>query len=172
MLRRFLVLAIVCLVAVPALGESKPKRSPAKPVPVAPASATAAPPAAPGAVEVLWGGTWWAAEVLESRAGVTRIHYTGWGPEWDEWVGPERIRSAAPSRPLGSARVGQRVEVEWHGTWWAAEVVAKKRGFYKIHYTGWGPEWDEWVEPPRMRTRAPAPRATPSAFPEVAGSRS
>ena len=125
-------------------------------------------------VEVFWGGQWWAAEVLETRAGLQRIHYTGWGAEWDEWVGPERVRvAAAPSasRPLRSARVGQKIEVEWHGSYFPAEVRQIKNGFYKIRYTGYGPEWDEWIELDRMR--APTGRtATPTGptAPEIAGS--
>ncbi len=102
-------------------------------------------------VEVLWGGSWWQAEVLESRGGSSKIHYTGWGPEWDEWVGAARMR--APSAPLASASTGQRVEIEWHGSWWAGQVLAERAGLYKVHYTGWGPEWDEWVEIDRLRGR-------------------
>lgn len=45
------------------------------------------------AVEVAWGGSWWRAEILEKRSGLTRIHYTGWGSEWDEWVEPSRLRA-------------------------------------------------------------------------------
>ncbi|MCC6898376.1 MAG: hypothetical protein IT377_05340 [Polyangiaceae bacterium] len=173
MLRRLLIALGVSLVAVTARAESKPAK-PRRPAPALVAKPTrpalAVAPRVSRAVEVLWGGQWWAAEVLETRSGITRIHYTGWGSEWDEWVGPERIRAAAPAAPvapLASARVGQRVDVEWHGSWWPAEVVTIKNGFYKIHYTGWGPEWDEWVELPRMRARtAPRARTTP---PEIAG---
>jgi hypothetical protein len=172
MLRKILLILSLAVVALPAAAQPK-RAKPAAPAPVVarptrPALAVA--PQRSRSVEVLWGGQWWAAEVLESRAGITRIHYTGWGPEWDEWVGPERIRSvapAAPAAPLKGARVGQQVDVEWHGSWWPAEVVAMKNGFYKIHYTGWGTEWDEWVELPRLRGRA-APRAKAPA-PEIAG---
>jgi len=178
---RPLVLGIsLMLFALPASAEPKPAK-PARPAPALKAkpsrpTVAVAPRVMPAkAVEVLWGGQWWAAEILETRAGITRIHYTGWGAEWDEWVGPDRIRASAPaapptpSVPLASARVGQRIEVEWHGSWWAAEVIQTKHGFYKIHYSGWGAEWDEWVELPRMRAPQAKPPRVPVKTPEIAG---
>jgi hypothetical protein len=47
-------------------------------------------------VEVLWGNTWWAAEVLQVRGNQYLIHYTGWGNNWDEWVTDCRIRPCGP----------------------------------------------------------------------------
>jgi hypothetical protein len=44
-----------------------------------------------------------------------------------------------------------QAEVEWHGTWWAAEVVKTNGDRYYIHYTGWDNSWDEWVGPDRIR---------------------
>lgn len=180
MLRRMVLGLCLLLLSLPAAAETnraKPTRpAPAlKAKPIRPAIAVAPRAVTGRAVEVLWGGQWWAAEVLETRAGISRIHYTGWGAEWDEWVGPERLRAAAaaapakPVAPLTTARVGQRIEVEWHGSWWAAEVVAVKNGFYKIHYSGWGGEWDEWVELARMRAPASTPSKAPARTPEVAG---
>ena len=49
-------------------------------------------------------------------------------------------------------RVGQKqAEVEWHGTWWTAEVVKTNGDRSYIHYTGWDNSWDEWVGPDRIR---------------------
>jgi hypothetical protein len=47
-------------------------------------------------VEVQWGNTWWAAEVLQVRGNQYYIHYTGWGNNWDEWVTDCRIRPCGP----------------------------------------------------------------------------
>lgn len=45
-------------------------------------------------VDVEWKGDWWKAEVKRVRSGPAYyIHYAGWGNEWDEWVGPRRIRA-------------------------------------------------------------------------------
>jgi len=41
---------------------------------------------------VEWGGSWWAARVLGTgRDGSVRVHYLGWGSEWDEAVAPSRL---------------------------------------------------------------------------------
>lgn len=47
---------------------------------------------------------------------------------------------------------GDRLEVEWHGSWYPATVLAvEPGGRYLIHYVGYGKEWDEVVGPDRMR---------------------
>ncbi len=58
-----------------------------------------------------------------------------------------------PREPVAfQQRVRQnQAEVEWHGTWWAAEVVKTNGDRYYIHYTGWDNSWDEWVGPDRIR---------------------
>jgi hypothetical protein len=42
--------------------------------------------------EVEWQGTWWDAKVMKKEKDRWYIHYVGWGKEWDEWVGKERIK--------------------------------------------------------------------------------
>lgn len=42
--------------------------------------------------EVEWRGNWYKASVMKRDGKKTQIHYVGYGPEWDEWVTPERIR--------------------------------------------------------------------------------
>lgn len=99
-------------------------------------------------IQVLWGGSWWDATAVESRGQATKIHYTGWGPEWDEWVESSRIRQRPPA--LANARVGANVEIEWKGSYWPGQIVQKRDGRLKVHYAGWGAEWDEWVEQRRL----------------------
>lgn len=43
-------------------------------------------------VEVEWRGSWWPAVLVERRGDLWLIHYEGYGDEWDETVGPDRIR--------------------------------------------------------------------------------
>ena len=43
-------------------------------------------------VEVEWHGSWWPAVVLEQRGNRWLVHYEGYGSDWDEVVGPDRIR--------------------------------------------------------------------------------
>jgi hypothetical protein len=83
---------------------------PPRPQPVVPlrplqSPPTPAPTGAKAAVEVEWGGSWWAAEILRVSGGLTQIHYTGWDSSWDEWVPAGRIRpagtaSAPPQFPV------------------------------------------------------------------------
>jgi hypothetical protein len=51
-----------------------------------------------------------------------------------------------------TVRQNHQAEVEWQGTWWAAEVVKVNGERYYIHYTGYNNSWDEWVGPDRIRT--------------------
>jgi hypothetical protein len=51
------------------------------------------PLASPESVSIEWHGTWYRGSVLERRPSQFKIHYSGYGPEWDEWVGPNRIRA-------------------------------------------------------------------------------
>jgi len=77
-------------------------------------------------------------------------------------VVPRQVRfpaQAVPQQfpmPLDPLTFQQRVrqhqaKVEWHGTWWAAEVLKTNGDRYYIHYTGWDNSWDEWVGPDRLR---------------------
>src|SRR2546425_12976556 len=47
---------------------------------------------------------------------------------------------------------GDRVEVQWKGDWYQANVIEVKGNQYKIHYDGYDNSWDEWVD--NSRTRA------------------
>ena len=100
---------------------------------------------------VEWGGSWWAAEAIRrNKDGTVLVHYVGWGAEWDEVVGPSRTR-----RPVGT---NGALFVEWGGSWWAARVLGTERdGSVRVHYLGWGSEWDEAVAPSRLLHLSGAP---------------
>lgn len=111
---------------------------------------------------VLWSGKWYPATVIAvNNAGTQcRIHYKGYGENWDEWVGPDRIRVAGgpgalqlggPGYP--AYQVGQAVKVQWKGSWYNAHILAIKSGKYLIKYDDYGSEWNEWVAVGRMRGR-------------------
>jgi hypothetical protein len=105
-------------------------------------------------LEVEWHGSWYPAEVIETRAGLTKIHFSGYGSEWDEWVEPQRLRQPAIATKIvatSSLKTGERVQVEWGGTWWEAEVLGQKSESIEIRYLGYGDEWNEWVPPKRIR---------------------
>jgi hypothetical protein len=71
--------------------------------------------------EVLWKGGWYPAHVVKGKGSECYIHYDGYGNNWDEWVGPDRIKVA-------SARFneGDSVQVKWKGSWWPAHVLKAK----------------------------------------------
>jgi hypothetical protein len=100
-------------------------------------------------VEAQWQGKWWPAYVLQVSSGKTQVHYAGFGAEWDEWLGPDRVRAYKP-RQLAA---GTPIEVDWQDKWWPAKVVDSGLGLHLINYDGFGKEWDEWVGPRRIRSR-------------------
>ena len=77
---------------------------------------------------------------------------------------PEKARIGRVARPAEAYRVCQKVEVEWGGRWWPAEVVKVRGSQYFIHYTGWASSWDEWVSAYRIRLCA-APGASHRPYP-------
>jgi hypothetical protein len=101
-------------------------------------------------VFVAWGGSYWAAEIL-ARLDARRalIHYVGWGSEWDETVGIERLAYERGRSPKGG-RVGEQLYVEWQGSYWAARVIGLSGPNVRVHYEGWGDEWDEIASPERL----------------------
>lgn len=108
--------------------------------------------------EVLWKNKWYGATVTRVNETQTKcfIHYKGYGTEWDEWVGADRIRiigggNAAP--PAASWSVGDSVAVLWQNKWYGASIIERKQGLYKVHYDGYASSWDEWVESNRIRSR-------------------
>jgi len=99
-------------------------------------------------LEVLWHDKWYAAYAIKGKGDQCYIHYDGYGNNWDEWVGPERMRMAAGGSDY---RSGDAVQVLWKGSWYNAHVLQAKGSQLKIHYDGYGHNWDEWVGPGRYR---------------------
>lgn len=67
-----------------------------------------------------------------------------------------------------SYEVGQKVEVEWHGTWYPAVVIEAGQGQWKIHYDGYGDDWDEWVGPDRIKASGAKPARQVAEAPKAA----
>jgi len=108
--------------------------------------------------KVHWGSKWWSATVIGvNKAGnKCKIHYKGYGSNWDEWVGPSRIRisgnTTTTTPAAGIYGVGQSVKVKWGGKWWSARILEKKGNRYYIKYDGYSSKWNEWVGLGRMRS--------------------
>jgi hypothetical protein len=73
------------------------------------------------------------------------------------------LQGGPPAPAPAGAKAG--IEVEWHGSWYAAEILRASGGSTLIHYTGWNSSWDEWVPAGRIRpagaVSAPAQLAMP-----------
>lgn len=122
-------------------------------------SASAALCAAGDKAQVLWKGTWYPATAIKSNGAQCYIHYDGYGSNWDEWVGADRIKvtsssGAAPAAVTASFKEGDPVSVLWKGTWYPASVLkVLGGGRYRIHYDGYDASWDENVGPSRIKGR-------------------
>ena len=108
------------------------------------------------------------------------VHYDGFSEDWDEVIPATRIRSrlgtspspASPGPPQskirskpqasGSAspvppsvyRLGDRVRVEWHGSIYTATIVnVLGDDRYRVHYEGYGSEWDEDIALSRIQRK-------------------
>ena len=100
-------------------------------------------------VEIFWKEQWYRGWILEkgNDKKKVKVRYAGFGPEWDEWVGPERWR---PYKTLTLA-AKTPVKVQWNKEWYKATILRSWEGLHLVHYVGFGPEWDEWVGPERIR---------------------
>jgi hypothetical protein len=128
------------------------------PKPSAPAAAR---PGAVGyavgeSVLVEWRGRWTPATIVEIRGAEYRVHYLGWGAEWDEVVGPSRVQPLSASPTVAVAQTwnaGDRVQVQWKGAWYPATILEVSGNGYRVHYEGYGSNWDEVVAPFRVKAR-------------------
>lgn len=64
----------------------------------------------------------------------------------------------APHAPeeLDGPEPGDRVEVEWKGSWFPATILERRGDRWLIHYDRFGDEWDETVDRERIRARVKA----------------
>lgn len=97
------------------------------------------------------------------------VHYDGYESSWDEWVGADRIHverrhhgdwehSKSEQQPYISSNyhVGQHVMAYWKNSWYPAVIIEESRhdqGKFKIHYEGYGSDWDEWLWTDRLRRK-------------------
>ena len=102
-------------------------------------------------VEVESKGKWYRAKIIDVDSDQAQIHYAGYGDNWNEWVGPERMR---PYQPAQFA-AGDKVEVEWNQDhkWYPATILKAWYGLHLVHYDNYDSSVDEWVGPGAIRLR-------------------
>ncbi len=64
-------------------------------------------------------------------------------------AGPDA--GAKPATKKAAYRAGQKVDVQWGGSWWQGRVLAVKNDKFLVHYIGWSSSWNEWVTTARLR---------------------
>lgn len=47
--------------------------------------------------------------------------------------------------------VNDEVEILWSGVWYKGTILEIREGKYKVHYTGWSSQYDEWVPASRLK---------------------
>lgn len=124
-------------------------------------------------VMVEWEGKEYPAVILSAQGPAKfKVHYEGYDDTWDELVPKARMkgfRTGSEPRPEPPAkvrqkaleaaqtntyRVGDHVRVEWRDRLYSAQivdVVGKER--YRVHYDGYGSEFDENVGLARIQAR-------------------
>jgi hypothetical protein len=104
--------------------------------------------------------------------GKVKVHYDGYDEIWDEVVPRSRIkgrvegevpipeppdkvrRTAVEAAKTNQYKIGDRIKVEWHGHYYSAlivGIVGPER--YRVHYEGYGNEWDENVGRERLQSK-------------------
>ncbi len=90
-------------------------------------------------VRALWNGKSYDAQVLKEEGGFHYITYSGFGPEWNEWIMADRIVTA------------DSVLIEWKGKWYPGRVLKKDGAKTFVSYEGFGDDWNEWVPASRLK---------------------
>jgi hypothetical protein len=95
---------------------------------------------------------WASAAVVEVTAAQVKVHYHGWGVQFDEWLRKSSRRLAPAASQVysegGTLRRAQRLDVlDTVSKWCEASVVEEDpdRGRVKVHYRGWASKFDEWI---------------------------
>lgn len=103
-------------------------------------------------VEVLWKDKWYHAEILETRGAEYKVHYTNYSTSSDEWVTLDRVRGPVFERFW----IGAPVEIQAASSkkWYPALVLQTWESLHFCRYDGYGPEYDEWIGPSRIRRKA------------------
>jgi hypothetical protein len=90
---------------------------------------------------------WYKGFIRNEKDGKFQIRYYGYEESDDEWVAPDKIRSAK----LKQYPVGAKVNVNWLGKWYRGNVLEVKGGSHYITFDGFGKEWDEWTPSSRIK---------------------
>ncbi len=98
-------------------------------------------------VEVQRNNKWLPGTIVQVAGDKWLVAYEGWGPEWNETVGADRLRAL----PVVYNK-GDKVLVQMANRLAAAEIVMQATPqLWRVHYDGYGPEVGEIVGPARLK---------------------
>jgi RNA binding activity-knot of a chromodomain/Caspase domain/Agenet domain len=101
-------------------------------------------------VEAKWtDGAWYPGRIEKVDGSRFWIRWAGYNESESGWIEDSNIRPLAPQQHAA----GTRVEVEWQGSWYPAEVLTGRWGMHLVHYDDFEPVWDEWVSSKRIRLK-------------------
>lgn len=98
-------------------------------------------------------GQWLPATIVQPVAeGRFLIHYDNTADQWNEVVGPDRLKTVGGAGSGGDFKPGDKILVTYQGRTLLADVVmAAGPNQWRVHYDGFGPEAAEVVGPDRIR---------------------
>jgi hypothetical protein len=94
-------------------------------------------------------GKWYPGRIESVDGDMVRIRWAGYPDSANEAVPDGDVRPFVPQQ----LACGTRVEVEWKGSWYPAEVLTGRFGLHLVHYDDFEPVWDEWVSPERIHLK-------------------
>jgi hypothetical protein len=103
-------------------------------------------------VRILYGDTWYPGRIEAVDGKLYTVSYDGYRDDWNETVGPERLKPLPKRTPAGTLGVGSAVWINWGGSWHRGQILAVTKRGYKITYDGYGSNWDEVVTRARLKT--------------------
>lgn len=112
----------------------------------------------PGArVQVNRGNQWQPATVVRMEgAARVRVHYDGYGQEWDETLPLDRVRFQSEPPSFRDYRAGEVVLVSFQGRLALATIVDQiSANVWRVHYDGYGSQAIEEVPGDRLRRPYP-----------------
>ncbi|RJU83967.1 MAG: hypothetical protein DWC05_07500, partial [Candidatus Poseidoniales archaeon] len=109
------------------------------------------------------GDQWWYLANRNSldrkRGDYYRVKSSSDTPPSTGWISDDQTEGVEPYPSVGHTgnppsnnpfSVGQHVKIEWNGHWFAGQILETNGDQYRITYTDYGSEWDEWVDTSRL----------------------
>jgi hypothetical protein len=98
-------------------------------------------------IEAFDGDDWYRAIITEVKGELYKVHYYGYEFDEDQYVTAKEIRRAAPKQ----FKVGDAVEAEQDGKWYAAHILKVKGGAHLVSYDDY--DETEWLPSSGIRKR-------------------